>query len=65
MTKDPVCFSDVDEKRASQRLLTSEQENRLYYFCCEECKAQFDREPGAFITTEPDWGTDAPGNYVR
>ena len=64
MTKDPVCFADVEEKRAIQRGLTSEQENRIYYFCCDDCKEQFDNDPGAFLTTEQDWGTDEPGRYA-
>ena len=64
MTKDPVCFADIEEKQATRRGLTSKQGDRIYYFCCEECKQQFDHEPGSFITTELDWGTDGPANYV-
>lgn len=63
MTKDPVCFAEVDEQKATSRGLTTQQNERIYYFCCEECKRQFDMEPGAFITTEADWGTDAPATY--
>jgi P-type Cu+ transporter len=42
---DPVCHMEVDESEAAA---TSEYEGKTYYFCCEACKEEFDRNPAAY-----------------
>ncbi len=42
---DPVCEMEVDEEDA----LKSEYEGVTYYFCCEECKEEFDGDPEAYV----------------
>jgi len=44
--KDPVCGMDVDEKRAAAAGLKSVYKGTTYHFCADECKKQFDKEPG-------------------
>ncbi len=55
MTRDPVCCSDVDELEATSNGLTSDQAGRVYFFCSRECKERFERDPGAFMGTLPEW----------
>jgi YHS domain-containing protein len=38
---DPVCGMQVDEKDA----ITSQHQGQTYYFCSNECKNQFERNP--------------------
>jgi len=42
---DPVCEMEVDEKDA----IKSEYEGVIYYFCCEECKEEFEYDPEAYV----------------
>lgn len=51
MAKDPVCNMQVDEKTAAWK---SEHEGRQYYFCSEQCKRDFDRNPARYA--EPKTG---------
>ncbi len=45
MTQDPVCGMDVQPEQAAGQ---SEFQGKTYYFCCDACKAKFDREPEKF-----------------
>lgn len=37
---------------------TSDASGQVYYFCSEDCKRQFDEEPGRFMTPPgDDWET--------
>jgi YHS domain-containing protein len=45
MVRDPVCLIQMDLKDAE---FTSEYRGVTYYFCCEDCKAEFDADSGAF-----------------
>lgn len=45
---DPICGMTVDIATARH---VSEYEGKVWYFCGGGCKAQFDANPGAFITT--------------
>jgi len=45
MAVDPVCHMEVDEKNAEH---TSEHRGMIHYFCCEECKREFDRDPSQY-----------------
>jgi RND family efflux transporter MFP subunit len=47
--KDPVCGMDVDERRATAAGRKSLYKGTTYYFCADECKKQFDAEPGRWI----------------
>jgi P-type Cu+ transporter len=42
---DPVCHMEVVEADAAA---TSEYKGKTYYFCCEGCKEEFDRNPAAY-----------------
>jgi YHS domain-containing protein len=42
---DPVCGMEVDLANAAGH---SEYEDRMYYFCSQECKKKFDLQPGDF-----------------
>jgi YHS domain-containing protein len=57
MTRDPVCYAEVDEAEAANQGLESEENGRKYYFCSDKCKDRFDRDPGAFMEIYPDLET--------
>jgi membrane fusion protein, copper/silver efflux system len=48
-TKDPVCGMDVDEKRAAAAGRKSEYQGKTYYFCSDECKKSFDKDPRKYV----------------
>ncbi len=43
--KDPICGMSVDMKTAQYKSIYKE---KIYYFCSEHCKNQFDENPGQF-----------------
>ena len=43
--RDPVCGMDVDPKNA----LSLEYKGKTYYFCSNQCKSAFERNPEAYI----------------
>ena len=43
--RDPVCGMEVDEKNAAGH---SQHQGQTYYFCSEDCKEKFDRNPQQF-----------------
>jgi YHS domain-containing protein len=47
--KDLVCGMDIDPKQAAAAGLKSDYKGQTYYFCAEDCKKQFDAEPGKFV----------------
>lgn len=47
MAKDPVCGMMVNEKTAKFR---SEYMGKTYYFCCQACKATFDKNPKKYVS---------------
>jgi len=47
--KDLVCGMDVDPDAAKAAGRTSEHQGKTYYFCSDDCKKQFDKEPGKFV----------------
>jgi YHS domain-containing protein len=47
---------EVDPAKAPAR---SNYQGKIYYFCSEECKTQFDKEPKTFART------DAPAPQAR
>ena len=46
MAKDPICGMTVDEKTAKFK---SDYKGQTYYFCADECKHQFEKEPGRYV----------------
>ena len=40
MERDPVCDMEVDPQTAPAK---SEYQGKTYYFCCPECKPEFDK----------------------
>jgi membrane fusion protein, copper/silver efflux system len=49
MSLDLVCGMEVDELRAKATGKTSVYRGKTYYFCAEDCKEQFDKEPGKYL----------------
>ncbi len=45
MVKDPVCGMMVDDKKTEFK---SEHMGKTYYFCCQPCKASFDKNPAKY-----------------
>jgi len=45
---DLVCGMNIDPKEAAAAGLKSDYQGKTYYFCAEDCKKQFDAEPGKF-----------------
>ena len=45
MTKDPVCGMEIDENESAPK---SKVDERVFYFCCPNCKARFDKDPSKF-----------------
>lgn len=46
MAMDQVCNMEVEEDDAE---FTSEFNGKEYFFCSEDCKKQFDRNPQQFV----------------
>ncbi|MCL5264972.1 MAG: YHS domain-containing protein [Chloroflexi bacterium] len=46
MEIDPVCGMTVD---ASNPGATSEFQGKTYYFCCGECKKEFEKHPERYV----------------
>jgi YHS domain-containing protein len=51
MVTDPVCGMKVDEKSAAARADYQRAvfEGKAYYFCSEQCKAEFERQPERYV----------------
>jgi multidrug efflux pump subunit AcrA (membrane-fusion protein)/YHS domain-containing protein len=47
VAKDPVCGMDVDEKKAAAGR-KSEYNGTTYYFCSDDCKQKFDKDPAKY-----------------
>jgi len=45
MAKDPVCGMTIDENHAAAR---SEYQGQTFYFCSQDCKNKFDRDPATY-----------------
>jgi len=46
--KDPVCGMSVDTNDAER----STYQGRTYYFCSEDCKTKFDKNPAQFTSKQ-------------
>ena len=49
MTTDPVCGMTVDEKQKSE--FQTQFAGRKYFFCSEECRKEFEADPGGYVET--------------
>jgi len=45
---DPICGMEVDEERANAAGRRAEYKGKVYYFCSDECKKAFDKEPAKY-----------------
>ena len=61
LSKDPVCGMDVSPSKAEKTARRSDFQGKTYYFCSDECKAQFDKSPAAFME-KPSEGPPAAGH---
>jgi multidrug efflux pump subunit AcrA (membrane-fusion protein)/YHS domain-containing protein len=46
---DVVCGMDVDPKKATSAGRTAVHEGETYYFCSDECKQKFAKEPAKYV----------------
>ncbi|HYX69701.1 MAG TPA: YHS domain-containing protein [Terriglobales bacterium] len=46
MTRDPVCGMQVDEKQAKAQI---QHQGQTYYFCSDQCKQRFEKNPQQFV----------------
>ncbi len=46
MAIDPVCKMEVDETSEYK----SQHAGQKVYFCCEECKREFDSDPSRYVS---------------
>ena len=51
MATDPVCGMEVNESRAEYE---TSCKGMKYYFCSAVCKEEFDRDPEAYMYSDPD-----------
>jgi YHS domain-containing protein len=49
MEKDPVCGMQVDRNKAQYHMT---HKGKDYYFCSQECKKQFERNPERYIESK-------------
>jgi Cu+-exporting ATPase len=48
--KDPVCGMNVEPDEAAGQ---SVFQGKTYYFCSNDCKTQFDKNPQAYVKSAP------------
>jgi len=46
MTSDPVCGMRVDERKSD---IQAQFAGRKYFFCSEECRKEFEADPGEYV----------------
>jgi Cu(I)/Ag(I) efflux system membrane fusion protein len=64
MSVDPVCGMEVDELRAKATGKMTVFNGKPYYFCADECKDQFDKNPGRYLT-EPGQTQEKSMSHTR
>jgi YHS domain-containing protein len=47
--KDPVCGMEVDTRTRFKTMY----KGKIYYFCCEDCKTEFERDPEKYLKGGP------------
>ena len=53
MVRDPVCLMEVDPRRAAAMV---EHVGRTFYFCSQNCKQRFLKQPKQFTDKAPECG---------
>ena len=48
-SKDPVCGMYVDEGKAKASGKTGSYSKKIYYFCSDDCKQKFEKNPGLYL----------------
>jgi YHS domain-containing protein len=48
MTTDPVCGTEIDDKKAE---FQTQFAGRKYFFCSDECRKEFEEQPEDFVET--------------
>jgi YHS domain-containing protein len=51
--EDPVCGMQVDEKRAAAAGRVVSHGGRTYYFCADDCKRSFEKNPSRYLKDSP------------
>lgn len=46
---DPVCGMDVDRDTAGNAKRTATHDGHTYFFCSDDCKTKFEKEPGKYV----------------
>ncbi len=59
MAIDPVCKMQVEESSAAA---TSEYQGKTYFFCCQGCKASFEKEPEKYLGQDSQGGHEHHGH---
>jgi len=49
VSRDSICGMDVDEVRAKAMGMISEYRGKTYYFCSDDCKQKFDKNPSLYL----------------
>jgi YHS domain-containing protein len=49
MTIDPVCGMEIEEKKKGE--FQTQFAGRKYFFCSEECRKEFEDDPGGYMET--------------
>jgi Cu+-exporting ATPase len=44
--KDPVCGMEVEDQQAAASM---NYQGQTYYFCCQGCQGQFEKDPEAYL----------------
>jgi YHS domain-containing protein len=59
MQIDPVCGMQVDDRTA---LAKSQYQGTNYFFCCDDCKHQFDQQPEQYVGAQQSSGQAQGGS---
>jgi YHS domain-containing protein len=70
-SEDPVCGMEVDQSKAKAAGRTAEYKGQTYYFCSDDCKEKFGKEPARYTAKAgsrrlaASGGKRAAGNWQR
>ncbi len=62
---DPICGMEVDRGKATTAGRTSAYRGKTYYFCSDQCKRQFDANPGTLAREAPYRAQAVSGGEAR
>lgn len=61
LSNDPVCEAPVSARKAERQGLFSTHLGETYYFCSDECRNEFEREPGRYVEGAGSEAKEEPG----